>query len=202
MERKKMKQKRWIVLIVVVLVFALSGAALILANFSAMKSQLARDSSMASSTGSGGPLAQISPDKTGLFISGDDKHVNALQRELTHLLGGQIQFGEIVLVDGMSDKAEYPLLFVTLDKLDITWSPVYAHAELEVTVSYASNGDVSFRHTTPVEFKHTSDQPSMMISGQYSLADTSWGLISNPGYVNYLAKEIAKAISADLLSKK
>ena len=197
-----MKQKHWIVLIVVVLVFALSGAALILANFSAMKSQLARDSSMASSTGSGEPVAQISPDKTGLFISGDNKLVHALQRELTHLLGGQIQFGEIVLVDGMSDKAEYPLLFVTLDKQDITWSPVYAHAELEVTISYASNGDVSFRHTTPLEFKHPSDQPAMMSNGQYSLADTSWGLISNPGYVNYLAKVIAKAISADLMSKK
>lgn len=198
-----MKQKRWIVLIVIALVVVLLGSALILVDFKAMQSQMTRNSSIATSHYEDQTTTtQLTADQTGLFVSGDDKLARALQRELTHLLGGQIQFGEIVLVDGMSDKAEYPLLFVTLDKQDITWSPVYAHAELEVTVSYASKGDVSFRHTTPVEFKHTSDQPSMMISGQYSLADTSWGLISNPGYVNYLAKEIAKAISEDLLSKK
>jgi len=198
-----MKQKRWIVLIVLALVVVLLGFALILVDFKAMQSQMTRNSSIAASHDENQTTTpQLTPDKTGLFISGDDQLVNALQRELTHLLGGQIQFGEIVLVDGMSDKADYPLLFVTLDKQDITWSPVYARAELEVTVSYASNGDVSFRHTTPVEFKHTSDQQLMMINGQYSFADTSWGLISNPGYVNYLAKEIAKAISADFMSKK
>jgi len=198
-----MKQKRWIVLIVLALVVVLLGFALILVDFKAMQSQMTRNSSIATSHYENQTTTpQLTPDKTGLFISGDDQLVNALQRELTHLLGGQIQFGEIVLVDGMSDKADYPLLFVTLDKQDITWSPVYARAELEVTVSYASNGDVSFRHTTPVEFKHTSDQQLMMINGQYSFADTSWGLISNPGYVNYLAKEIAKAISADFMSKK
>ena len=194
-----MKQKRWIVLIVVVLVFALSGAGLILGNFSAMKSQLSRNSAMGSSTGSDQVVQQISPDKTGMFISGDAKLVRAVQQELTHLLSGTPKFGEIVLVDGTSDKADYPLLFVEFDKQEITWTPVYARANLEINVSYASNGDVSFRHTTPVEFKHEGDQPSLMNNGKYSFSDESWGLISNPGYVNYLAKEIARAISADLM---
>ncbi len=197
-----MKQKRWIVVIVIVLVFALSGAALFLANFSAMKSQMTRNSAMGSSTGSDQVVQQISPDKTGMFISGDAKLVKAVQQELTHLLSGTPKFGEIVLVDGTSDKADYPLLFVTFDKQDITWTPVYTRAALEINVAYASNGDVSFRHSTPVEFKHTSDQPSLMNNGKYSFTDTSWGLISSPGYVNYLAKEIAKAIAADLLGKK
>ena len=54
-----MKQKRWIVLIVVILVFALLGGALFLANFSAMKSQLVRNSAMGTSTGSVQAVQQI-----------------------------------------------------------------------------------------------------------------------------------------------
>ncbi len=194
-----MKQKRWIVLIVVVLIFALSGAALILGNFSSMKSELARNSSMATSSGSNGPAVQISADKTGLFVGGRDGLSRALQQEVTRALGGQVQFGEIVAVDGSSDKAEYPLLFVTIEKQDITWTPVYARANLEITVSYASNGDVSFRHTSPTEFKHTDGQPSQMSNGKYSFTDVSYGLISSPGYTTYLAKEVVKAIAADLM---
>ena len=154
---------------------------------------------MASSSGTSGQAAsQISAAKTGLFVSGDEKLARAVQQELTHLLGGQPQFGQIELVDGASDTADFPLLFVVFDRQEITWTPVYARTALEISVSYASNGDVSFRQTKPVEFKHTSDQPSLMSNGQYSFTDVSWGLISNPGYLNYLAREIAKAIAADL----
>ncbi len=198
-----MKQKRWIVLIVVVLIIALSGATLILANFSVMKSELARDSAVASSTGtSDQPVSQIAHDKTGLYINGDAMLARALQQELTQMLGGQSQFGEILPVDGTSDKADYPLLFVEFDKQDITWTPVYARANLEISVSYASNGDVSFRNSKPVTFNHIGNQPSLLSDGDHTFTDMSWGLISSPGYVNYLAKEIAKTIATDLMGLK
>ena len=121
-----MKQKTLLVLLVIVLVIVLSGSALILANFSAMKSNIVQNSSVASSNGGDGTALDRSPDKTGLFVGGERKLAAALQQALTKKLSGQVVTGEIVPVDGTSDKADYPLLFVSIDQPDITWTPVYA----------------------------------------------------------------------------
>ncbi len=197
-----MKQKTLIIVLVIVLIFVLSGSALILANFSAMNSNIAQNSTVASSTGAPETELVRSPDKTGLFVAGGSKLSAALQQALTQKLTGQVVTGEIVPVDGTSDKADYPLLFVSIDEQNITWTPVYAKAALKVSIFYATDGDVSFRHSQPPGFKSTSNQPALKMNGTYSFADASWGLISSPGYVNYLAGEIAKAITTNIQNGK
>jgi hypothetical protein len=200
-KEKEMKKKTLSVLLVIVLVFALSGSALILANFSAMKSNIVQNSSVASSTGGDESALNRSPDQTGLFVS-NGKLGAALHQALTKQLSGQVFTGQIVPVDGTSDKADYPLLFVSVDQQNITWTPVYAKADLKVSIYYSTDGDVSFRHSQPPEFKMTTNQPTLKMDGTYSFSDVSWGLISNPGYINYLAGEIAKAISANIQNGK
>ncbi len=197
-----MKQKTLNVLLVIVLVIVLSGSALILGNFSAMKSTIAQNSSGASSNGGDGAALNRSPDKTGLFVGGESKLASALQQALTQKLSGQVFTGQIVPVDGASDTADHPLLFVSIDQQNITWTPVYARADLEVSIFYATDGDVSFRHSQPPEFKMTSNQPALKMNGKYSFTDSSWGLISNPGYVTYLAGEVAKAILTNIQNGK
>ncbi len=197
-----MKQKTLIVVLVVVLIFVLSGSALILANFSAMKSNIGQNSTVASSTGGDEAAYARSPDKTGLYVDGGSKLSAALQQALAQKLNGQVATGEIVPVDGTSDKADFPLLFVTIDQENITWTPVYARADLKVSIFYATDGDISFRHSQPPEFKWTSSQPTLKMDGTYSFTDTSWGLISSPGYVNYLAGEIARAIATNIQNGK
>ncbi len=197
-----MKQKTLIVLLVIVLIVVLSGSALILANFSAMKSDIAQNSSVASSNGGDESALNRSPDKTGLFVGGESQLGAAVHQALTKKLSGQVVTGEIVPVDGTSDKADYPLLFVSLEQQDITWTPVYAKADVKVSIYYATDGDVSFRHNQPPGFTMPGDQPALKMDGTYSFTDTSWGLISSPGYMNYLAGEIAKAISTNIINGK
>ncbi len=197
-----MKQKTLIVVLVIILIFALSGSALILANFSAMRSNIGQNSTVVSSAGWQETAQLLSVDKTGLFVDGDSKLAAALQQALTKKLSGQIVTGEIVPVDGTSDKANYPLLFVSIDQQNITWTPVYARADLNVSIFYATDGDVSFRHNQPPGFNMPGDQPALKMKGTYSFADTSWGLISSPGYVNYLAGEIARAIATNIQNGK
>ncbi len=197
-----MKQKTLLVLLVIVLVIVFSGSALILANFSAMRSNIAQNSSVASSNGGDETALNRSPDKTGLFVEGESKLAAALHQALTKKLSGQVVTGEIVAVDGTSDKLDYPLLFVSIDQPNITWTPVNARAEVNVSIFYSTDGDVSFRHSQPPGFKMTTDQPTLKMDGTYSFTDESWGLISNPGYVNYLAGEIAKAIATNIQNGK
>jgi hypothetical protein len=102
------------------------------------------------------------------------------------------------VVETLSDNAGLPLLFIEVEPQDLLWTPIYARAGLKVNVSYASDGDVSFRQTQPVEFKHTSEQLTVKRSGIYTFSDASWGLISNPGYMDYLGRVIAGAIATDL----
>ncbi len=197
-----MKQKTLIIVLVIVLIFVLSGSALILANFSAMNSNIAQNSTVASSTGAPETELVRSPDKTGLFVAGGSKLSAALQQALTQKLTGQVVTGEIVALDGYSDKAAFPFLFVSIDQQNITWTPVYARAVLKVSIYYSTDGDVSFRHTQPPEFKQVGDQKALKMDGTYNFTDTSWGIMSNPGYVNYLAREIAKAISTNIVNGK
>jgi hypothetical protein len=194
-----MKSKRRIIFwIAIFLMIALFAPALILVNFSAMSSQMAHDSTLATSTGSTQPGLLINPAKTGMVVTGDIRLARALQNQIAGQLQNNPAFGQLQLLDGIDEQAKYPILLIEIASQEIFWTPIYARANLKVNVSYASDGDVSFRLSQPVEFKHTSDQTVEKRSGSYTFIDTSWGLISNPGYLDYLAREIARPIAADL----
>jgi hypothetical protein len=194
-----MKSKRRVIFwIAIILVIALSAPALILANFSAMSSQIVHDSTLATSTGSAQPGVPIHSAKTGLVVKGDSRLAWALQNQIITHLQNYPAFGQLQLLDRMDEQANDPILLLEIAPQDIFWTPIYARANLRVNVSYASDGDISFRLSQPVEFKHTSDQTVVKKSGSYTFTDTSWGLISNPGYLDYLAREIARPIAADL----
>ena len=193
-----MNQKRWIGVAIIILVVLLSGFALILVNFSSMTSQLEHNSQMVSSSGSQNALPQLNNSKTALYVNANDRLKNALQIEVTRLLQGRPEFGQIEVVESLENNAGLPLLVVEVEPQDLLWTPIYARAALKVNVAYASDGDVSFRQTVPVEFKHTTDQLTVKRSGIYTFNDASWGLISNPGYMNYLGRVIAAAIANDL----
>ena len=67
-------------------------------------------------------------------------------------------------------------------------------------MAYASNGDgdIRFRQQAAPHFVSDANGPAIQFLGRYSLADVSWGLISQPGYRDFLAGQIASAIVADM----
>ncbi len=188
-----MKQKRWIVAAAIVLAFLLLGGAFILGSFSAMKSELANNSSLASSGGSAENNAS-----TAVYVSGDERLRQAVQNELARLLQGKAAYGEIRVLKALTDRTDLPYLFVEIQPQEMFWTPFYAKAALVVNVAYSSDGDVTFRHTSPVVFFHEGEQTFLKRSGTYTFSDASWGLISQPGYMDYLGRTIAAAIVKSL----
>jgi len=193
-----MNKKRWLGVTIVIFVMLLSGFALILVSFSSMTSQLEHNSQMVSSSGGQNALPQLNQPMTALYVNANNRLKNVLQTEVTRLLQGQPEFGQIEVVESPEDNGGLPLPVVEVEPQDMLWTPLYARAVLTVNVAYASDGDVSFRKTVPVEFKHTTDQLTVKRSGIYTFNDASWGLISNPGYIKYLGGVIATAIANDL----
>jgi hypothetical protein len=194
-----MKTKRWIIPVAAIaIVVALSAPALILANFSAMSSRMERNSSIATSSGNAEASQPLNPAKTEIIVTGEGRLARSLHNQLTKNLENNPGFGQIQAAGEVSAPADSPLLMVEIEPQQVVWTPVYSRASVQVTVSYASNGDVSFRLEEPTKFESSSDEPTIQSSGRYSYNDTSWGLISRPGYMDYLAKEIGRQIAADL----
>ena len=164
------------------MVILLSAPALFLANFSAMSSSDAfSQSSLASSSTAGQVDEPIQSAKTMIFVSGEKHLAQSLEKQIAGQLQGKPQFGQLQHLPNLVNKADSPYLLIEIEPQAYFWTPVYARSTMKVTVSYASDGDVSSRLSQPTEFKHSGDQPDKQMSGIYTFSDVSWGLISNPG---------------------
>jgi hypothetical protein len=197
------KHKRLTLSSIVIIVIALSVVALVASfgwvSFRATYSRVGRDSSMATSNVGAQPGQVKNPTTTtGLHVKGEELFQRSLQVELTRRLQQLPKFGQIQPISDPVDQAEFPFLFVEIARKDLFWTPVYGRADLEIKIAYASNGDVSFRHSEPPAFHNENQAPSIKRSGQYQFTDVSWGIMSLPGYHDYLASQVATAILADL----
>ena len=90
-----MKSKRWIILIAVILLIALTAPALILANFSSMTSHMERSSNLATSTGSAQAVQALYLQMTGLVETGEERLAQALRDKIIRQLQGNRAFGQI-----------------------------------------------------------------------------------------------------------
>jgi hypothetical protein len=182
----------------VLILFVLAGAFLIF-NFRLMRSQTVSDSWTA--TSNAGTNIQdwtFAPGNTGLYVEGEYRYLQPLRDQLTRLLNGQQKVGSVSAINLPADKADIPVIYVTVKQQQRAWTPFYATSALEVTISYATNGDISFRNTDPVSFVNTSDQPAIRYQTHYTIADRSVGLISARGYDSYLVNLIADAVQKNL----
>lgn len=194
-----LKKKNWAIFWIVVAVIVVLGApALILANFSSMTSRMERNSVVSVSTGNVDASQPLNPAGTAVIVAGKDRLCRSLQSHLNRAMQNDTKFGQIEQPGELPAPAGTPLLVVEVDTQEIFWTPFYARAKVEVTASYASDGDVAFRMKKPVEFTQSGDAFALKSSGSYSFFDESWGLITSPGYKDYLAKEISRQIVNDL----
>ncbi|MGE5603971.1 MAG: hypothetical protein ACM30E_13050, partial [Nitrososphaerales archaeon] len=92
------------------------------------------------------------------------------------------------------------LITVRFVERQVFWTPFYARSQLHVHVAYASNGDTSFDDNS--ETTHfagsAGDPPTVQFLASYSLADVTWGLVSQPGYQAYLAEQIASRVKGSI----
>ena len=181
----------------ITLLLALIAAAFVLANFSAISSRMERNSTL-TSIGSNPENETLHPVQTGLIVPGEGRLARSLQKQLSGQLETHPQFGQIQPFSELLVPAGYPVLMVEIEPQQMLWTPVYARANLKVTIYYDSDGDVSLMPDDATKVKFIGDELTIQRSGEYTFTDASWGLMSRPGYLDYLAREIGKQISADL----
>jgi hypothetical protein len=187
-----------IMIALVLILFVLAGVFLLF-NFRLMKSTTVSNSyTAASNAGSDIKDWTFRPENTGLYVQADPRFVQSLQAEITRLLQSQVNVGSISAINQPVDRADIPQLYVEVKQQKKIWTPFYATSAYEVIVSYATNGDLSFRNTEPVTFINTSEQPAIRFQASYAIADRSVGLISLPGYDSYLADLFANAVQKSI----
>ncbi len=184
-------RKTWII---PVGIFLLIASALLLVQFRLMRSTTLSDSAIAS----GGISSSIgNPSNTALWVSGD-RLAGRVRALIKGMAQNQPRFGEVSMLNAIADKFDLPVLAVDIQKQQYIWTPFYARSVYRLTVSYASNGDISFRSQPTPRF-NMGDY--YQLQGRYTLDDTSWGLISSPGYQDYMSERIADQVMKSLQEK-
>jgi hypothetical protein len=181
---------RWIFIVAAILI--VFGAALFLLDFRLISSQ-SNENSVATSIKGGNLIIEPSdtPAVTGLFVDGKGLVKNAVQAQAKHLLQSQAGFGEISDLNAIADKMDISVLYIDMNPEQFFWTPFYARSTYRATVAYANNGDISFRKQESPHFESSGDQPVLQIQASLTLSDTSYGVMSLPGYENYIAGKLA-----------
>lgn len=190
-----MKNKRlWILLGGIVLI----SAAFLLLNFHVAASNTQVEKLiLTTDMGDNMPVPMQRKDKISIVLVGEGPLVGALQKALTEQMD-KAGIGEFELAQELEPVYQNPVLVVKVGKPGPIWTPFFAMSQFSIHAGYASNGDTTFMKA--VEETHTSigqkDVSSMY--AEYEVNDRSLGLISRPGYHQYLADYLAQDIVAVL----
>jgi hypothetical protein len=189
--RKAMKDKRlWILLGGI----ALIGAAFLLLNFRIAASNTQTEKlifNMEYEENMPAPMQR--KDKIRIVLVGKSPLVKPLQRALTEKIGNA-GIGEIELAQELEPLYQNPVLLVKVSKPGPIWTPFFAISQFSVHAGYASDGDPTFMDA--IERTHTSvgQKDVANMYAELDLNDISLGLISRPGYDQYLAEYLAQEI--------
>ncbi len=192
-------KKLWLLVALLVLA-ALLGSFFLLVNFRVMKSQTVKDFSVASGYNPSDPGEEwnFTPHTTSIYISGDGRIESRVREEIMRSLKTQPNTGLVESLYTLTTQADHPLLLVKVTGQEYFWTPFYARSAFKVDVGYASNGDLSFWEKDPPHFFNQTGQPALQLKGNYAIADKSWGILSAPGYNDYLATQIADVVMSSL----
>jgi len=135
-------------------------AAFLLLDFRLLKGQTSQISTVAASQSDDFRASRdLSPAVTGLYVEGNGDEAHLLAAYVKSLLQNQPAIGRVTDINTPSDQMDIPVVYIELVPVKYVWTPVYATAEYQLIISYASNGDISFRKNPVNHFHSSGDQP-------------------------------------------
>ena len=178
--------------------FVLIGVAFLLLDFRVAASNIQTEKLIfTTDMGQDMPVLMQRRDNINVVLVGEGPLVPALQKALTEQMG-KAGIGEIDLVQELEPVYQNPVLVVKVGKPGPIWTPFFAMSQFSVHAGYASDGDYTFMEG--VEKTHTSigkkDVANMY--AEYEVNDRSFGLVSRPGYHQFLGDYLAQEIVAAL----
>jgi hypothetical protein len=127
-------------------------------------------------------------------VNGEERLAAALATALQAELEAQPSVGSATALPGLPPNKPAPFLVVDISS-DRLWTPFYGRATVKAQIYYADDGDAPWPLEEPVVFR---ESPAVKASGEFTLVDTTWGLIAKPAYTRRLAQMLAQAIAAAL----
>ena len=148
------------------------------------------------SIGEGLPYAMQRREKINLALVGEGPLIAALQNALIFEINNA-GIGESEPAQGIEPKYPSPVLVVKLGSSKLLWTPFFATSQFTIQAGYSSGGNTTLIGETPVTIDNQ-EGPALNMYGEYKVRDSSWGLISRPGYYQIVADYLAQQIVAAL----
>ena len=123
--------------------------------------------------------------------------VEALEEALAqNAYVGPVNFKELPPAAGSES-----VLVLTMEQPQMyRWTPLYAQAGLTVDLAYASDGEVAWigEKVVTLTAEDKPDRRVVRLRGDYSFDYSAYGLLSRPGFVQYLADEMSQTVNETL----
>lgn len=132
----------------------------------------------------------------------------ALARAVTSALGKELErigsVGKALAVAELAPDGEPALrVDVSMQPTESFWTPVYASATVNARIHFSHDGRAP---PPPGGFEIIDSSDALLATGEFTIVDDSYGVVSRRGYVNHLAKKLARAIAntteQSILTKK
>jgi hypothetical protein len=106
---------------------------------------------------------------------------------------------DLRVVDEMPQAVDGSVLYVQVTPQQFIWLPVFTRADLAVRMVYSSDGELGWMDDQAVVLE---ESPLVRMRGDFSVADTSYGIMTLRGQARYLGRQVAaellKAIDTHL----
>ena len=145
------------------------------------------------------PADMTVPFRLAYQVRGADRLVEPLADALqTELSGLPTVLEAAPVAERAAAEAGAPLLVVEVNADAYFWTPFYARGTATAVFYFDSEGDVAWQSGDPLVLETS---PAIKSEGEFTLEDSSWGLISKPAYAQHLSAALAQSI-ADGLHKE
>ncbi len=184
-------------LLVTLAVLALAGSALfLLTSFHMMQAQFSAEHQV-TTVALGVDATHRLPleRRVDLYILGEPAFAGNLAEDLTARLHTNQYLGAIESRQPPLAPGKESVLVVEIQRQSVLWTPLYSKAELNICAGYASDGAVDWIDPQGASL---SASPGARIHGEYVVHDSAFGLMSRPGYYDYLNEKIATEIGESL----
>jgi hypothetical protein len=190
-ERNMMMKRRKII----VLLLSLLAVALVLAaatfwlDFRAAQGNT-RSESQVSTYSTGVEQGQPKPaiNQLTIYVEEPGSLMKSVRQGLVKRIQDTHGIQDLRVVEEMPQGGDGPALYVQVTQRQFLWLPVFTRGALEIRLVYASDGDLSWMDDTTVIMESS---PLMRMKGDFSVADTSFGLMTLRGQARYLGRQAA-----------
>lgn len=134
-----------------------------------------------------------------IYVEGNDLFSRALIAQLNKQLEPLPHFSQVSVLSSPPQNSNQSILSISPDQSGRFWTPVYSNSQFTVHLVFASDGDISWQNDEVIRMPESAIQV-VRVRAEFSVKDTSFGLISRIYYQKYLAERFAEQIAESLSS--